>query len=105
MKYEDTVMSNTTKRQFRIITTKPRFDYWNIEKALELQAKITFDKVNTHYEWQEEHHSHEKQRIMEIVTEDFVEVVANFYMNEENRNRTFALWDDVKRQILEESDK
>ena len=42
MEAKETVMNATTKRQFRILITKPRFDYWNIEGALELQAELSF---------------------------------------------------------------
>ena len=44
MKSEDTVMNTPTKRQFRIITREARADcsYWDIDGALELQARISF---------------------------------------------------------------
>ena len=40
------------------------------------------------------------ERILEIITEDFVEMIANFYMTEDNRKRTYELWQNIKRQIL-----
>lgn len=37
--------------------------------------------------------------MLNIITEDFVEMVANFYMTDENRKRTYELWKGVKRRI------
>ena len=37
--------------------------------------------------------------ILETITEDFVEPVANFYMNDRDRKRTFELWNSVEKQL------
>lgn len=42
MKAKETVMRAGTKRQFRMLTTKMRYNYWDIDRALELQAEISF---------------------------------------------------------------
>jgi len=41
--------------------------------------------------------------ILEEITESFVEVVANFYMDKDNCTRTFELWKAIKSKTLEES--
>ncbi len=40
------------------------------------------------------------KRILEIIGEDFVEMVANLYMNNKNRARTFELWRSIKKKAL-----
>ena len=44
-KWEDTVMSDTFKRQFRYILTKPSQDVsrWDIDGLLQTQAEITWE--------------------------------------------------------------
>jgi len=44
------------------------------------------------------------ERILEAITEDFVEPVANFYMNDKDRQRAFELWKSIKQQALKKQE-
>ena len=39
------------------------------------------------------------KEILRIIAEDFVEIVSNFYMGDENCHRAITLWQAVKKHI------
>lgn len=38
-------------------------------------------------------------QILDNIAEDFVEVIANFYMTEENKHKTFELWQSLRKHL------
>ena len=44
----------------------------------------------------------ERKRIFKIITEDFVEMIGNLYMDDKNRQIAYELWGRIKKQALKE---
>ena len=40
------------------------------------------------------------ERGIEIITEDFVEMIGNYYMTDDNRKSAYELWDGIKKRVL-----
>ena len=40
------------------------------------------------------------ENMVEIIEEDFVAIIGNFYMTDDNRRRTYELWGQIKKSIV-----
>lgn len=58
---------------------------------------LTQDEIDNLWD---EYEKNDPNQELEIITEDFVEMVANFYMNDRNRKLAFELWRSIEKRLL-----
>ncbi len=101
--HDEVYWSRKQQAEFKLKKHEPKSD----SSAEEWQAEFT-EKMAAKYEKRVKEVEAECQAkvegILEIIGEDFVEIVANFYMNNKNRAKSFELWRSIKKRVLKEQE-